>query len=295
MTEPITRTVHAPGATLSYDIRGEVHRGGSTSAPVLFLIGSPMGSAAFAGLAAHFTDRTVVTYDPRGTGRSLRTDSARRTEVAEHADDLHRIITDIGPAAVDIFASSGGAVNALDLVARHPGQVHVLVAHEPPALRELPDSKYALAAAEDMRETYVHRGFGPAMAKFIAFVMEQGEITAEYAQRPEPSPAAFGLPADDDGSRDDALLGLNMPSCVEYRHDFDAIRAAMDRGQTRVVIGIGEQSARQVPGRAAAAVAARLGAGPVMFPGDHGGFTSGEQGGSGDPAAFAVTLRSVLG
>src|ERR687890_251267 len=90
--------------------------------------------------------RTVMTYDPRGVSRSKRADGATWSSPDEHADDLHRLISarDAGP--VDIFASSGGAVNALALVARHPEQVRTLVAHEPPAAQELPDRETALAA-----------------------------------------------------------------------------------------------------------------------------------------------------
>jgi pimeloyl-ACP methyl ester carboxylesterase len=61
-----------------------------------------------------------VTYDPRGAGHSKRTDGASETTVEEQADDLHRLINALGTGPVDIFASSGGAVNALALVARHP-------------------------------------------------------------------------------------------------------------------------------------------------------------------------------
>jgi pimeloyl-ACP methyl ester carboxylesterase len=43
-------------------------------------------------------------------------------------DDLHRLIDALGAGPVDIFASSGGAVNALALVARHPGQIRILAA-----------------------------------------------------------------------------------------------------------------------------------------------------------------------
>ena len=56
-----------------------------------------------------------------------------RSTTEEHADDLHRLILALDARPVDIFASSGGAVNALALVARHPEQVRTLVAHEPPA------------------------------------------------------------------------------------------------------------------------------------------------------------------
>ena len=42
MTEPTTRTLDAPGATLTYDIRPA--EAGASPAPVLLLIGSPMGA-----------------------------------------------------------------------------------------------------------------------------------------------------------------------------------------------------------------------------------------------------------
>ena len=34
----------------------------------------------------------------------------------------------------------------------------------------------------------------------------------DYADRPEPDPAMFGLPAEDNGSRDDVLPGQNILS-----------------------------------------------------------------------------------
>jgi pimeloyl-ACP methyl ester carboxylesterase len=286
MTGLTTSTLAAPGALLHYDVRS----GDSMSRPVLLIIGSPMGAAGFVTLAGHFADRTVVTYDPRGSGRSPRTDGALQTTPDEHADDLHLLISALDAGPVDIFATSGGAVNALALVARHPEQVRTLVAHEPPASIELPDSGPVLAACADIHDTYQRSGFGPAMAKFIAMVSQEGPFPADYADRPDPDPAAFGLPTQDDGSRSDPLLGQNMLSSPNYKHDFDALRA----GPARVVVGVGEESRQMVPGRAAVAVAERLGTRPVTFPGGHDGFLGGEFGRTGKPDAFAATLRDVL-
>lgn len=72
MTEPKSDTLVVPGAVLHYDVRSN----GSSTEPVLLIIGSPMGAGGFVTLAGHFTDRTVVTYDPRSSGRSRRTDGA---------------------------------------------------------------------------------------------------------------------------------------------------------------------------------------------------------------------------
>jgi pimeloyl-ACP methyl ester carboxylesterase len=287
MTQPETHTLHAPGAVLHYDVRPN----DDSTQPVLLLVGSPMGASGFGTLAGHFTDRTVVTYDPRGAERSKRTDGASRSTTEEHADDLHRLILALDSGRpVDIFASSGGAVNALALVASHPEQVRTLVAHEPPAAQELPDREEALAACEAIRETYDRDGFGPAMARFIALVSYEGPFPPGFAKQPGPNPADFGLPTGDNGSRDDPLLGLNMPSTPAYQHDFGALRAA----RSRVVIGVGTESAKMIAGRAGTAVAERLGTEPVTFPGGHDGFAGGEYGRTGQPDAFAATLREVL-
>lgn len=285
LAELTTRTVRAPGATLIYDVRP----GTSNDEPPLFLIGSPMGASGFGTLAGHFPDRTVVTYDPRGAERSTKDDPASESSPDEHADDLHRIIQEVG-GPVDLFASSGGAVNALALVANHPGDVRTLIAHEPPASATLPDRDELLAVCRDIRETYLREGFGPAMAKFIGLVSQQGPITADYRERPAPDPTVFGLPTADDGSRSDPLLGQNMVTCNAYEHDFDALR----RAPTRIVIGAGEETGEALPRRAALAVAERLGGAAVTFPGGHDGFLGGEYGQTGKPDEFAAKLREQL-
>ncbi len=285
-TETTTHTLDAPGCVLTYDVRRNL----SSAEPPLLIIGSPMGARGFGTLAGLFSDRTVVTYDPRGAERSKRTDGADRTTPEEHADDLHRLIGAVGGGPVDMFASSGGAVNALALVGRHPADVRTLVAHEPPAFAVLPDRDPVIAACVDMHDTYLRSGFGPAMAKFIALVSQQGLIPADYLQRPAPDPAMFGLPNEDDGSRDDPLVGLNMIPIVHHEPDFEAIRSA----PTRIVIGVGEESSNAVAGRAGLAVAERLGVEPVTFPGGHDGFAGGEYGRVAAPDAFATKLREVL-
>ncbi|MEU9886891.1 alpha/beta hydrolase [Sphaerisporangium sp. NPDC051011] len=286
MTEPKTHTLEVPGAVVHYDVR----EAEASAAPTLLMIGSPMDASGFTSLAAHFPDRTVVTYDPRGIGRSRRTDGAVESTPELHADDLHRLITALGGEPVDIFASSGGAVNALALVARHPEQVRTLVAHEPPAVQALPDREQALAAVVDIRRTYERDGFGPAMVKFFAVAGLRGEIPADFADHPVQNPADFGLPAEDDGSRDDPLFGQNLMTSTHYGHDFDALRAA----PTRIVVGVGAESEGEMAHRAGLAVAEGLGTKPVTFPSHHGGFLDGELGMKGDPDAFAVTLRQIL-
>jgi pimeloyl-ACP methyl ester carboxylesterase len=285
MTEPTTHTLELPGAVLTYDVRKA-----ESVAPVLLLIGSPMGAGGFLTLASHFTDRTVVTYDPRGIERSVKADPGSPSTPEQHADDLHRIISELGTGPVDLFASSGGAVNALALVAKYPGDVRTLVAHEPPLASIVPDREGALAVCRAIHETYLQRGFGAGMAHFIAVVSHQGPMTAEFAAQPGPDPTMFGMPAEDDGNRTDALLGQNIISITHFEPDFEALKAA----STRVVMAAGAESGSTLAARGARAVAERLGAEPVTFPSDHGGFLGGEYGQAGDPDAFAAKLREVL-
>ena len=286
ITKAATHTLDVRDAVLSYDVRKE----DSSTAPVLLLIGSPMGAGGFVTLAGHFTDRTVVTYDPRGVERSTKADPASPSTPEEHADDLHRLIAELDAGPVDLFASSGGAVNALALVARHPEQVRTLVAHEPPVASILPDREGALAACRAVHDTYQRTGFGAGMAQFIVAVGHKGPFGPDDANQPAPDPAMFGLPAEDDGNRSDPLLGQNMVSCTHFEPDFEALRAA----PTRIVMAAGAESEGQMAHRGAVAVAERLGTTPVSFPSGHGGFLGGEYGQPGDPDAFAAKLREVL-
>jgi pimeloyl-ACP methyl ester carboxylesterase len=284
LTQATTGTLEVPGATLTYDVRPE--SGGDIP---LFLIGSPMGAAGFGSLASHFTDRTVITYDPRGAERSTKAEPSTESNPDEHADDLHRIIQEVG-GPVDLFASSGGAVNGLALVAKHPEDVRKLVAHEPPLASVLPDAESAKWAVRAISDSYQRGGFGAGMAHFMAISGHRGPFPDDIAEQPVPDPSAFGLPTEDDGSRTDVMLAQNLITSTYYEPDFDALGAA----STRIVLAAGSESEGEMANRGAHAVAERLGTEPVIFPSHHGGFLGGEYGWPGEPDAFAAKLRDVL-
>lgn len=296
LTSPIpgatARTLDVPGATLTYDVRPA---GGSTEPP-LVLIGSPAGAGGFPSLASHFPDRTIVSYDPRNNGERSPVDDPTVPITPEvQADDVHRVIEAIGGGPVDLFASSGGAIVALALIARHPEDVRTAVAHEPPLAAIVDDSEHALAACRALNEAYHRSGSGVGMAAFIGVVSHAGPFTAEVASAPPPDPAMFGMPAEDDGTRTDLMLEHNMRWLTTFEPDFEAIR----RAPTRLVLARGEESGGASDGilasRGAYAAAERLGTEVVVFPGGHGGFMGGEYGQPpGEPEAFAAKLREVL-
>lgn len=284
--QPKTATLRVPGATITYDVR----LAGQSTEPPLLLIGSPMGAAGFTTLASHFPNRTIVTYDPRGVERSVRDQITVPVDPEIHADDVYAVIEAVGDGVVDVFASSGGGVNALALVAKHPQRVRTLVAHEPPLAALLPDREAALEACRAVAKTYQHGGFGRGMAHFISVISHEGPFRSDFASQPIPAAGDFGLPGEDDGSRDDPLLGQNMITCTHYEPDLGTLRSA----PTRIVVAAGEQSGQTMASRTAHALADELGVEITLFPGDHGGFLGGEYGQVGVPDAFGQTLRRVL-
>jgi pimeloyl-ACP methyl ester carboxylesterase len=283
-----THTLDTSGAAIAYDVRGPLPT--TDGRPPLLLIGQPMDAAGFATLASHFPDRTVVTYDPRGLGRSVRTDGRVDHDPTVQAEDVHAMIEALGAGPVELFASSGGAVTALALVTAHPDDVTTLVAHEPPLIPVLPDAEAAERARAGFRDAYEAGGRGAGMAAFIAMGSWRGEFTDEYFAQPAPDPAQFGMPADDDGSRDDPLLSDRSWAVSGYRPDVDALAAA----PTRIVVAVGEESLGTFTGRTAVATAELLGQEATVFPSHHGGFMGGEFGYAGQPEAFASRLREVL-
>ena len=288
MTEKATHTLETAEAAIVYDVHGPLPT--AAGRPPLFMIGQPMDASGFSTLASLFPERTVVTYDPRGLGRSRRKDGRVDNTPELQARDLHDLIGALSAGPVEMFASSGGAVTALALLAAYPGDVTRLVAHEPPLLTLLPDAEAADRAQTAVQAEYEARGRGAGMATFIGMTMWRGEFTDEYFARPAPDPAQFGMPVADDGSRDDPLLSNRSWAITRYRPDFEALTVT----PTRLVIAVGEESAGTVTDRTSRALAERLGREPAVFPSHHGGFVGGEGGFAGQPEAFARRLREVL-
>jgi len=283
-----THMLETADADIAYDVRGPLPT--ADGRPPLFMIAQPMDASGFDTLASHFPDRTVVTYDPRGLGRSTRKDGRVDQTPSVQAGDVHAVIEVLGVGPVEMFASSGGAVTALALVAAHPNDVTTLVAHEPPIISVLPDAPAAARAQAGVRDVYEAKGSNAGMAAFIAMTSWRGEFTDDYFNQPAPEPGMFGMPSDDDGSRDDPLLSNRSWAITSYRPDVEALGAAA----TRIVIAVGEESLDTITGRAAVATAALLGQEATVFPSHHGGFMGGESGYPGKPEAFARKLRDVL-
>jgi pimeloyl-ACP methyl ester carboxylesterase len=272
---------------LAYDVHGPLPA--PDGRPPLVMIGHPMTADAFATLSAIFADRTVVTYDPRGLERSERRDGRVDHQPDVQAQDLHALVGALAAGPVDMFASRGGAVAALALVAAHPGDVRTLVAHEPPLISVLPDAAAARRARAAVRDGYAAGGFGAGMAAYVALTSWQGEFTDEYFTEPGLNPRRFGAPWDD-GKRDDPLLSDRSWPVGDHQLDIEALTTA----PTRVVIATSEDTRDTMAGRAAVATAALLGQEVTVFPAqplDLLGYWFEHEG---DSAAFAGKIRAEL-
>lgn len=286
-TTLVTRTLEVPGATLTYDVRGPLPTPDGT--PPLLLIGQPMDASGFGTLASYLTDRTVVTYDPRGLGRSTRSDGSVVQRPEQQAEDLHLLVAELGAGPVELFGSSGGAITALALLTAHPEDLVRVVAHEPPAITVLPDAEQAAAVWRRVRETFDARGWGWGMASFIAMTSWLGEFTPDVLAE-APDPAMFGMPGDDDGARTDPLLSGASDPVVAYRPDVETLRAS----SLPLVLAAGIESKDTMTWRTTEALAGQLGEELAVFPSNHGGFLGDEFGMPGQPEAFAARLREVL-
>ncbi|MFC4021909.1 alpha/beta fold hydrolase [Micromonospora sp. GCM10011542] len=262
-------TLEVPDGQLYYEVRGQ--------GPLVALVAAPMDAGAFVPLADLLAvDHTVLTTDPRGINRSVLHDPHHDSTPELRAEDVSRLLAhlDAGPAAV--LGSSGGAVTVLALAQAHPERVHTVVAHEPPLLGLLDDRVDLLAREEDMIATYRSGDRLGAGRKFLA--------NADIALPEEVVQAMFGGEPDPRAAADEHFQYIHMiRGTTRFQPDLATLRA----GATRVVVGLGEQSAGQVCDRASRALAAALGGTPTMFPGGHVGFVE-------DPPAFAARLRQVL-
>ena len=283
-----THRIETDGASIVYDLDGPLPT--ADGRPPLLMIGQPMDASGFRTLASFFPDRTVIRYDPRGLGRSVREDGRVDNSPTMQANDVHAVIEAVGAGPVEMFASSGGAVTALALVTAYPNDVITLVAHEPPLIEVLPDAEAARRARAAVREAYQARGIGAGMAAFMAMTSWRGQFTDDYFAKPPPDPAQFGMPTEDDGSRDDPLLSDRSWAVTDYRIDVHRLAAA----PTRIVIAVGEESEGSFTGRTSVATADLLDQRPTVFPSHHGGFIGGDSSYAGKPEAFARTLRDVL-
>jgi len=267
--------LQVPGASLYYEVRG--------SGPVLLMMpGGPADATTFRQIENDLASRyTVVTYDPRGLSHSKlegALDDARMVQI--FADDVHRLVAKLTDGKARVFASSGGAVIALELAVRHPEQLEMVIAHEPPSPSLVPNSAKVRAAMEDVSDTHTKEGLWPAMNKFMVLVGIEGGPPP--ASEGEPAPEQLQAMAQMQRNMD-FFFGRYIRNIARYQPDFAALKSC----PCRIAAAVGEESGGQLAHEGGLGLATRLGMDAIVFPGDHGGFT-------GRPVEFSAKLLQVL-
>ena len=272
-TSAIAATLPVPGASVYYTARG---RG-----PILLVLQGGAGDADGANaIADQLGDAyTVVSYDRRGLSRSPldnANDPAAAPSIETHADDVHRLLAALADEPAYVVGCSFGALVGLELVARHPEQVRMLVAHEAPTTELLPEPvrTQAVGDQERVEEGFRREGMA-AMREFLAIT------GVDFADR-EPEVA---LPARSERYAANMVFFLrhDAPAARRYRLDLDALR----RAAPRIVPAAGGTDREYWIHHCARALAAELGRPLAEFPGGHNGYAL-------RPRGFAGRLREVL-
>lgn len=265
-------TVKVAGARVFYRVRG--------AGPWLMLLGGGASDAdGLERIASRLTaDYTVITHDRRGLSRSRLDDpgpddrgKAPGITIAAHSEDVHHVLTALGAAPAMVFGSSIGAVIGLDLLIRHPDDVRVLVAHEPPVGGLLTGDEEPSVSFTGI---YAETGDADAAMRQFAASLAPAGLRSAAQDRPRTKAAT---------RNNEFFITNDAPAVHRYELDLDALKALT----SRLVIGGGRDGRGFFPYICASRLAGRLGTGLAEFPGHHGGYAI-------YPAEFARSLRQVL-
>ncbi|GGV30956.1 putative hydrolase YraK [Actinomadura cremea] len=269
-----TGMLRADGASLYYEVRG--------TGPMLLISQSGEGDA---GRSKDLVDRlvadyTVVTYDRRGLSRSVPDAPAQGVSLAQHADDVHRLLAELTDQPAFMLGCSLGASIGFHVAVDHPGQISALIAHEPVTPPLLPADQRAHHEQELAHIREVHRREGLAATfRVVAEVLgiDPADRDVEPGLTPQPMTSQ---------------RVRNFDFFVE--HDFAAVIgdtldvSALAGTPTRIVPGAGRTTPRMVfDNKCAFALADLLGTELHEFPGGHNGNTA-------RPGAYAAAVRTVL-
>lgn len=273
-----TSQLETPEVNLHYTVRG--------SGPILLILqggaGDADGSEALANELAR--DFTVVTYDRRGLSRSTPI-RAEKYEIATHADDAAQLIGALSVEPAFVFGSSLGALIGVELVARHPGVVRLLIAHEPGlyALLEGAERDEALLGHREALETFQREGMPAAMKlMFARSGTENNESEAEVPVPPISTADPKAMEQHFANLRH--FLSCDVPAVTRYQPDVAAVTSA----KSKIIPAIDSAtSSSALPYRCTVALADVLHRTLVEFPGGHTAFML-------RPKAVAQRIRELI-
>jgi pimeloyl-ACP methyl ester carboxylesterase len=243
----------------------------------------------------------VISYDRRGNSRSTFTDPRAAIDMPTQAADAVAVLDHYGIDRAHVFGGSGGAIIALDVLARYPDRLLGLVAHEPPLVSVLPDDSPERQELAGIGRIAREKGPLRAYAAFGAMTMDDPPwlFRSPVGQALIAGASWVALPVGAavrriTGGRPDSmtrqlanadlLLRRELPLCFDHRPDLAALR------ETRVdwVLATGRRSVGKPYHRPAHVLAEQLGVPCEEFPGGHTVYVE-------QPREFAEALQDVLG
>lgn len=270
----ITGLLPVDGATIYFEQRG--------TGPALLISQSGEGDAGrTTDLAdALENDFSCLTYDRRGLSRSSIDDPRRPVTMADHADDVSRLLAHRADGPALMLGCSFGAVIGLHLAAEHPEQLDTLIAHEPVAPWLLDDSEADAHRQElaHLQGLFMQRGLAGALPAIAASL---GIVSTDTVTEPDLTPQP-----------------MNNQRRANFAHfitaEFTALRTDpgcrdhLGTTATRIIPAAGTTTPTTVFDHQAAHRLGELLHQPVTaFPGGHNGNTS-------HPRAWAKQLRATL-
>jgi acetyltransferase/esterase len=272
----------ADGAELYFERRG--------SGPPLLMIAGGGGDCGFYSAIGEILAKsyTVMTYDRRGNSRSRLLGRPTKIELSQQSTDAIAVLRANGFESARVFGSSGGASIALDLAARHPEVVAAVVPHEHPTPKLLPDAHLVLSSYDEIARVMAREGWEAAFRLFLEInkLTPPGEPVAMKAiLRPEtilPSGPLLDFMRRQSGNWE-YMMRYEVRSFVDYMPDL----ARIGGNDVRIALTAGVDTRGQYFHRASTAIAERLGADYVEFPGGHSGAME-------IPGAFAAKLLGLF-
>jgi hypothetical protein len=141
----------------------------------------------------------------------------------------------------------------------------------------------------DIHQTYHRSGRGPAMRNSSRSSATKARSRPVSLTSPLPIPPISG-----GRPRTTAPAMTRSPGRTSCRATTTGTTSTRSAASTRVVIAVAAESSTMIASRAAVAGPDGSGPRPSPSPGGHDGSPGGEYGRTGDPDAFAATLRQVL-
>lgn len=270
--------VTTEGDDLYYEVRGQ-------GQPLLMIAPGGGDGWQYSYLADILADEyKVILYDRRANGRSTMNDP-QNFEISQQSRDAVAVLHAVGETSAFVFGNSSGAVIALDMAKTQPESVRVVIVHEAPIPRMIPNARkwQRFFASVNLTAYRLDPTFAALQFRF-GVKLPVGQLikaTKDINIHREQSSERYLSSK----VATEVLTKLELLPVTNYLPDVERIK----QNGVKVFMAVGEWGLQRKAWYAQAAqiLSEKLGCELVVFPGHHGSFID-------MPNEWAATMRSVL-